>query len=308
MENAQLQRAVLTGANLYQARLQHADLHNASLEDAHLREACLDDANLHRAVLASANLQRASLRSARLENVELTSARMRHVCVYNAWLDRTRLYWEQIDGRIGDELVAEGIFDRLAEGGAVEDSLDQASAYEKCAAAYGEARRAYLALRRNFADMGDHHATMKAYLEERRMEKLATFYQARADLNNQRWRPAARRFGQAALDEIAELTCGYGVSILRVIATLGLVYVAVILVYGFSGSIQYDPPLAEKPDKLSGFLDLARLSLGAMTTLGADGLKIQRGPMELLAGLEAFLGIGLTGLLGFVLGNRTRRL
>ena len=45
-----------------------------------------------------------------------------------------------------------------------------------------------------------------------------------------------------------------------------------------------------------------------MTTVGPSGGLQPRGDLTLaLMGTQAFLGVALTGLLGFVLGNRIRR-
>ena len=56
-------------------------------------------------------------------------------------------------------------------------------------------------------------------------------------------------------------------------------------------------------------LDLAIFSLLALTTSGtpAVGLLPRNEFVHLLTGIQALLGISLTGLLGFVVGNRIRR-
>ena len=55
--------------------------------------------------------------------------------------------------------------------------------------------------------------------------------------------------------------------------------------------------------------DLAIFSLLAMSTSGSPtvGLIPRNESVHFLTATEALLGIGLTGLLGFVLGNRVRR-
>ena len=53
---------------------------------------------------------------------------------------------------------------------------------------------------------------------------------------------------------------------------------------------------------------MAIFSLLVMTTGSPEGGLAPRGDLTLLLmGVHAFLGIALTGLLGFVLGNRIRR-
>ena len=55
--------------------------------------------------------------------------------------------------------------------------------------------------------------------------------------------------------------------------------------------------------------DLALFSLLAMTTSGnaAIGLVARQDAVNLLTSIQAFLGVTLFGLFGFVLGNRIRR-
>ena len=56
-------------------------------------------------------------------------------------------------------------------------------------------------------------------------------------------------------------------------------------------------------------VDLAIFSLLAMTTSGSPVVELQPAGklVHLLTGVQALLGIALTGLLGFVIGNRVRR-
>lgn len=105
---ANLQNALLTDANLQGTWLESADLQGASLKSADLRDAVLDDANLQGASLEDANLDGASLRGARIQEVDLTRACIANIRIYGAWLDKTRLEWEQIDARLGKNWMRRG--------------------------------------------------------------------------------------------------------------------------------------------------------------------------------------------------------
>jgi len=80
------------------------------------------------------------------------------------------------------------------------------------------------------------------------------------------------------------------------------VFLLFTLVYGVAGAVVRSGAVTRNP------LHLAVFSLSAMTTSNLSFDLRPRGEWaSLLAGLQAMLGIGLTGLLGFVIGNRIRR-
>jgi hypothetical protein len=54
------------------------------------------------------------------------------------------------------------------------------------------------------------------------------------------------------------------------------------------------------------FWDNLLFSLGAMTTTDLEDVQPYRSHLGFLMTLEALVGISLTGLLGFVLGNKLR--
>jgi hypothetical protein len=55
-------------------------------------------------------------------------------------------------------------------------------------------------------------------------------------------------------------------------------------------------------------LHIAIFSLYAMTTSGMPfGMEPRNAFVQLMAGVESLLAVALTGLLGFVAGNRIRR-
>jgi uncharacterized protein YjbI with pentapeptide repeats len=287
LEGADLQNADLEGSELEEARLRasklaRANLRTCVLREADLREADLAGADLRDTVLTGANLRNAILRDARLEEAGLTQCEIAHIFVGGAKLDDTQLRLTQLGGAIGEELA--GDFERAAQG--------------------------YLALERNFEGIGDHDAASWAYRRRRRMQKREALAQARSAWAGRLWRRAFGRYAQYANDQLVEWMCDYGESVPRVLGSLAVVYTAFTLIYALTGSV------VRVPESLGGSalrpsrnpIVLAIFSLLIMTTGSPEGGLAPRGDFTLLLmGVESFLGIALTGLLGFVLGNRIRR-
>jgi len=324
LDNADLQGANLKQANLRGAELRAADLRNGNLPGANLQNAYLLGANfegvrlggsdLRNADLSGVNLKSAYLEYAKLQRVDLSTAIVTHISIRGAWLDKTRLRREQLGGAIGEELNGR----------------------------YRAAKHGYLALKQNFDELGDYDAASWAYRKERQMGKAmnapwrAREFYGESELRdqeetwirdghmeitgfeNERKLPArhprvcwfyARHTLKWLSDWVVEISCGYGESIPRVLVSLLIVYVTFALIYGLTWSVLrvHDTVVVLTKEPTRNPIDLAIFSLGAMTTMDPVGLEPRTAWVQLLAGLEALLGIALTGLLGFVLGNRIRR-
>jgi uncharacterized protein YjbI with pentapeptide repeats len=302
LEGAYIRRADLRGADLEDADLRGADLEGSELEEtrlrasnfaganlrscllrqADLREADMTGADLRGSVLTGANLRYAVLRDARLQEVGLSQCEIAHISLGGAKLDDTQLLLKQLDGAIGEELA--GDFDRAAQG--------------------------YLALERNFEGLGDHDAASWAYRRRRRMQKREALAQAQAARSGRRWRRALGWYTLYASDQLVEWMCDYGESVPRVLGSLAVVYAAFTLIYTLTGSVVREPEslgeIVRGPTRNP--IVVAIFSLLVMTTGSPEGGLAPRGDLTLLLmGIEAFVGIALTGLLGFVLGNRIRR-
>ena len=280
--SANLTEAILDHLNLQTVRLSFAVLQGAYLLNANLQGASLSFADLQGAKLWKANLQGADLSHSRLEKVDFSaSMSLEGAYFYNALLDDTRLKREQLGEAIGEEL--EGRYDH--------------------------AKEAYLALKNNFAEMGRYDDAAWAYRKERRMEKLAALQKAKEAWREHDWKGVIPHYVKVALDQFVEWVCDYGESVPRVLCSLLAVYVLFTLIYGLTWSVirvhATLTTIIREPTR--NLIDLARFSLAAMTTTDLTGLEPRNGLVELLAGLEALLGIALTGLLGFVVGNRIRR-
>jgi uncharacterized protein YjbI with pentapeptide repeats len=302
LEGASIRRADLRGADLGDADLRGADLedsqlgearlHSATLAGASLRTCILREADLRRAdmtgadlrgaLLTGANLREAVLRDARLQEVGLSQCEIAHIFLGGAKLDDTQLRLKQLDGAIGEELA--GDFERAAQG--------------------------YLALERNFEGLGDHDAASWAYRRRRRMQKREALAQARAARSGRQWRRAIGRYAKYASDQLVEWMCDYGESVPRVLGSLAAVYATFTLIYTLSGSVvrEFEIPGGSVRVPTHNPFVVALFSLLVMTTVGPEGGLAPRSDLTLvLMGIHAFLGIALTGLLGFVLGNRIRR-
>jgi hypothetical protein len=276
-----LEDSDLEEADLRASKLAGANLRTCILREADLREADMTGADLRGAVLTGANLTEAVLRGARLQEVGLSQSEISHIFLGGAKLDDTHLRLNQLDGAIGEELA--GDFEMAAQG--------------------------YLALERNFEGLGDHDAASWAYRRRRRMQKREALAQARAARSGRRWRSAIGRYSKYTSDQLVEWMCDYGESVPRVLGSLAVLYAAFTLIYALLGSVAREVELpgrslwvpTRNPIAVSIF------SLLVMTTVGPQGGLAPRGDLsQVLMAVHAFLGIALTGLLGFVLGNRIR--
>jgi uncharacterized protein YjbI with pentapeptide repeats len=290
---AVLEGAVLTGADLRDARLGEGNLRGADLGNADLRGATIQRMDLRGARLRGANLQGvaltgsdltdAVLSDAELQGVDLSRCTLTHAHVSGVWFDKTRLRRDQLGGAIGEELDGD----------------------------YEDAAKGYLALERNFIDLGDSDAASWAYGKRRRMRKRAARHAAGVAWRARAWRTAARQAIRAGAAQLVEWVCDYGESIPRVLASILTVYLVYLVLYGLTGSVLH----VNTPDNGTARYithdprDLAIFSLYAITTSGSPsiGLLPSNTYVQLLTGTEAFLGIFLTGLLGFVTGNKIRR-
>ncbi len=282
-EGADLTDATLTDANLAGVNLTNALLRNATLSQADLQGARLERADLSGANLRGVNLRDATLTEARLRDVDLSHCDLTHVHLAGAWLEKVRLRFEQLGGAIGEELDGE----------------------------YEAARLGYLVLERNFHELGDSAAARWAYCRKRVMGKHEALRRAREAAAAHRWRSAVTECRDYAVDQLVEWVCGYGDSVARVLGSLLVIYLLFALIYLATGSIVRVDDTVSPPVRITTHdpLDALIFSLLALTTSGSPAVVLQPSAktVHLLTGLQALLGIGMTGLLGFVVGNRIRR-
>jgi uncharacterized protein YjbI with pentapeptide repeats len=283
LAGAALRGATLREASACGADVGGADLREATLQKVDLRGAQLRGVDLRGATLSGCDLTEAQLGEARLQGVDLSGCTLTHAHLGGVWFDKTQLRRNQLGGAIGEEMAGD----------------------------YEGAATGYLALERNFLDLGDADAAAWAYGKRRRMQKLAARGRGRVAARNRAWAAAARGYLGYAAAQLVEWVCDYGESIPRVLYSLLAVYLVFILLYGLTGSVVHValPGGAGAPYVTRDPRDLAIYSLYAITTSGtpAVGLLPRAEWVQLLTGTEAFMGIFLTGLLGFVTGNKIRR-
>jgi uncharacterized protein YjbI with pentapeptide repeats len=306
LTGAGLQGADLTGVTLQRATLMKANLGRVNLEVADLQGANLQGANLQGAFLEHANLQGANLRFADLREVDLLDVRTGGLLgtrLYRAKLDHTVLKKEQLGPEIGDEQAGE----------------------------YREARDAYLALKQNFEDLGDYESASWSYIRERRMEKACSapwrarrFYgeEQLGDTSEHRlpayhprvWWFFVRHTRKWLSDLFVGGLCGYGESIGLVLWWMAALLFVSPLLFGLLGLLDWPDKNAETFYSLSvpwrygySYLQQFLYVLDAFTTADFAELQPANSLGRLCSGLIALVGIFLTGLLGFVVGNRIRR-
>lgn len=285
---AMLEDAILTDANLQGARIGEAFLHGADLSGADLREcelgqtdlgdARLTGADLRGAAMNGARLHGATLSGARLQDLDLSTCDLTHISLAGAWLDKTRFQGSQLAGSIGEEDA--GNYDLAVTG--------------------------YLALERNFVNLGEADAARWAYRKKRRMQKLAARQRGRLALDKRDWRAVFSGYAQYAGDQIVEWVCDYGESVPRVLGSLLATYVLFTVFYGLTGGVTHVTANGHG-SVTNNPADLALFSLLVMTYQTSIHLLPSGEWMHVPMGLEVLAVIFLTGLMGFVAGNRIRR-
>jgi hypothetical protein len=144
-------------------------------------------------------------------------------------------------------------------------------------------------------------------LRRRRVQKRGQLEAAAAAWGARRPLCAAGAFLSAAADELAELLCNYGESVGRTIASLIILAVAFGFVYTITGAAVHVDS-SGKTSVSSDPVEIAVFTVSAMVANAPSGGLQPAGVWVYgLIGVEALLGVTLTGLLGFVLGNRIRR-
>ena len=284
LERANLTRADARGVRLTEVNLKEADLSGADLREAWLCDCTLAGALMHDADLTDATLKRSDLRGADLREadcigVDLTNCEIEGVRLSDCWLERTRLHVHQLNGTVGEERARD----------------------------YAAAELAYSALERNFSGLNDRAGAVWAYLRRRRMQKLSARQRAHVHWSAGRRAHAMRAYLKFVIDQLTEWLCDYGESVPRVLGSLAFLFLTFTALYAITGSV-----LRQAPDSENGvtynLLSVALFSFLSMTSGAPSGVLSPRHDLALmLTGLHLFLGVALTGLLGFVLGNRIRR-
>jgi uncharacterized protein YjbI with pentapeptide repeats len=282
---AKLPAAVLAGADLKGSVFTEAAGEGADFTGADLRGAAMAKSNFARGKFAGAdfrganvagiNLREAVLRDAKLQELDLSGSDLTAAHFSGAALDRTRMRRGQIGEAVGEELAGD----------------------------WEGAAQAYLALERNFAALDDAGAASWAYRRRRRMEKRTALKLARLRHDQGHLRAALPYYAKAGRFQLVEWLCDYGESPSRVLLSLLAVYLLFFAAYLALGGVRDVGSFRVSRNPL----DVASFTLTAMTGRMSTRLVPSHAYVETLMSLQSLLGIALTGLLGFVIGNRIRR-
>ncbi len=292
----------LSGADLWYANLSGASLHRVNLSGAGLCEA-----DLSGAALLGANLAGASLWQARLRNVALSE-------VIDGGLRGVRLYRANFRGILSlryDQFIGDD---------------GRSTIWEETEGRFYEAKDVYKTLKGTFETAGDYEGANWAYVREQVMEKLMY---ARAmprwckpflRLIYPRWRdkligkledeaqgPLKYPFWNWLRVEFSEKIAYYGTSLLPPFAWMFAVLIVFAAVYWLGGMVTYIDVStgAITPSTRSIWYNLV-FSATSMFTIEMASLQPATPYVGALETLQAFCGFGLTGLIGFVLGNKLR--
>jgi uncharacterized protein YjbI with pentapeptide repeats len=313
LQRANLRRGNLEGAELWGANLQGANLWGANLEGAHMLEANLEGAdlwgtNLEWAYLLAANLEGADLGGANMPGVRLVDTNLKGVHLKDANLSR-------VDLRDARSIEAMFLYRaRLDHTQLTRHQLGEAVGEERDGQ-WQKAKEAYLALENNFDQIGRYDDASWAYRKERRMEKREAWQSAKQAFSERDWRPVIMRTWKAGWDLVVEHLCDYGESVGRVLFWMGLLlFVVGPLLFGLPGLLRWPPENRDAFYSLRppwsyayAYLQQFLYVLDAFTTASFAVLQPATALTRVLSGLTALTGVFLTGLLGFVAGNRIRR-
>lgn len=301
LEGADLRGADLWGAKCRAADLDKIDFRTAELEEADLRDvdarecdfrearlgltdfrgADLKRSDFRGAVLRGTKFDGADLQLANLQDVDLSGCTLTHVRLADARLERTRLSAHQLGGALGEEVAGE----------------------------YDAAARGYRTLQRNFADLGDPDAASWAYRKRRRMTKRQAGREALRLMRDQSYGVGFDSAFHWLADWLVELVCDYGDSVPRVLMTYLVVVIGFGAGYAAAGGVTRDvePDGAREVTRTLNDIMLYSMTSMLAPTDPPEGLHPATDGVQLVTTVQASLGIFLTGLLGFVAGNRIRR-
>jgi uncharacterized protein YjbI with pentapeptide repeats len=276
LEGVNLSWAVLVGADLSEGSLRGADLRGSELVgvdfiDADLRDAILWDAHLDFADLDGASFQGAE--------------------IFGADFSGSTLCRDNIGASVIQEDSAYTLPPNM---GPIADERNR----------FWQAGKIYRHLKATFDSSGFYSDASWAYRKARRMEKFREWVYGCDAWQRKDRKASIRHFSKFLRDMFFEWLAGYGEDLGRISGWIVVVWLGFAALYGVMSGVV---------DSNSGhityrLIDLVSFSLGTMTTTAPVGLEARSLLlMRFLMPFQALLSIALTGLFGFVLGNRMNR-
>ncbi len=185
---------------------------------------------------------------------------------------------------------------------------------------YDLAREIYKSLEGYFQARGDYEGANWAYLQKKTMEKLLSaprwirkFYLGRPG----QWidESCQPRFSKWVAVEIENKIAGHGLNQLKPIFWFCFLFLTCGLIYRIGGMVTAMPGCGYADLSAAWrdgcaptlkVLDNLLFSLSTITTMEVGTLRPYLSHVGMLMTFEVLLGITLTGLIGFVLGNKLR--
>ncbi|OPX21292.1 MAG: hypothetical protein B1H03_07020 [Planctomycetales bacterium 4484_113] len=305
----------LSHANLYRANMAYANLYRVHLEEANLYSVVLDDANLTNVHLRGAVIEYVSVDGAKISKTDLRGFNLNTVKnLHSAELSEVRL---------GDTVLSREQF-RQPDGRYALKNEVQADEYcrechyrpEKVAGAvplYEAARGTYLALKNNFASIGEHAQASWAAYKEKDMERRLLGLRLR--LGSFRGILALQKrleyFGYSFFDKLFK----YGENPWRLVWWAMVVIIVSALLYPLSGIAlgtgAADPSgvltywnFGSSAELVQGVLISLYFSAVSFTTLGYGDWAPVGWLARFLGSGEALVGMLFFGLFVWTLGRR----
>ncbi len=279
-----LRKSHLQNCRFRRARISWSDFRYCEIEKATFEEARIDFCDFYRALLGGVVIMRKS----RISN---TSLYYTYLCegvnIRRENLVDDRLLQEDKEAyrRFLVEWNTYGTGVRTNDQKIVSEWNPEAS----LRARWADAEDIYKNLNGLWAGIGFMRDSNWAYVKGRRMERRRMCIE---------WcdGPAKRRFAltwHIAANALSDLMFGFGESILRMIAT----YIILVLFFAF---------IFFGNASLPSYLEALWISLKNMAGVGSEELTGISPFMDMLNVLQTTMGILLTGIFGFILGNKIR--
>lgn len=262
-------QADMSGIELFDANLEGAELVGANLSNCDLTHCNLRGADLTKAKLVNARLWNTDMTGANLTEADLTGSDLWNACLHNTKLWHARIMEARaLSVRSFSPKANLAVGAKIDESGAVssEDS--------------------YRALKNYFLSHGMYNDVGWASFKEKTMERL--ILKKSGDLH---YIPSL----------FMSITCGYGEKPYRIVISAMLTVLAFAFFYSILGSVRS----AINPSEIFTWSDYLYYSLVTFTTVGYGDIIPKPYPLfRLLAAMEAFLGVFLSGLFIFTLARK----
>jgi hypothetical protein len=269
LKKACLSQADLSGNHLFDSALDGADLVGADLSDCDITHCSMNDADLTKARLTQARLWNATLSEANLTEADLSGTDLWCTNLFNVKLWHTSFHGTKSLSRFSFTGGSK-VFDNphINESGAL------------------SAEEAYRDLKQYFINNGMYNDASWASFKEKTMERLV--FKKKGDWN---YIPSL----------VMNILCGYGEKPYRIILTaLSTILLFAMLYFSF-GTIER----SGYPSYPIQWFDYIYYSTITFTTVGyGDFAPKAFGLCKLLASVEAFSGVFVTGLFIFTLARK----